>query len=49
MNVTKGLANALSYLHHECSLAIIHRDLLSNNVLLDAQHEAHVADFGLAT
>ena len=27
LNVVKGLANALSYLHHECSLAIIHRDI----------------------
>ena len=49
LNVVKGLANALSYLHHECSLAIIHRDISSNNVLLEAQYEAHVADFGLAS
>lgn len=48
VNVVKGLADALSYLHHECSPAIIHRDISSNNVLLDAQYEAHVADFGSA-
>ena len=49
LNVVKGLANALSYLHHECTPAIIHRDISSNNVLLEAQYEAHVADFGSAS
>ena len=49
VNVVKGLVKALSYLHHESSSAIIHRDISSNNVLLDAQYEAHVADFGSAS
>ena len=49
LNVVKGLANALSYLHHECTPAIIDRDISSNNVLMEAQYEAHVADFGSAS
>ncbi|PPS12331.1 hypothetical protein GOBAR_AA08311 [Gossypium barbadense] len=48
LNVVKGLANALSYMHHDCSQPIIHRDISSNNVLLDSDYEAHVSDFGTA-
>ncbi|XVF82437.1 hypothetical protein PTKIN_Ptkin16aG0047900 [Pterospermum kingtungense] len=48
LNVVKGLANALSYMHHDHSPPIIHRDISSNNVLLDLDYEAHVSDFGTA-
>ncbi|XP_011044909.1 PREDICTED: probable LRR receptor-like serine/threonine-protein kinase At4g08850 isoform X2 [Populus euphratica] len=48
LNVAKGVANALSYLHHDCSPPIIHRDISSSNVLLDLEYEAHVSDFGTA-
>ncbi|MCL7036070.1 hypothetical protein MKW94_028255 [Papaver nudicaule] len=41
-------AKGLCYLHHDCSPLIIHRDVKSNNILLDSDYEAHVADFGLA-
>lgn len=41
-------ANGLRYLHHDCSPLIVHRDVKSNNILLDSKYEAHVADFGLA-
>ncbi|XP_011000225.1 PREDICTED: probable leucine-rich repeat receptor-like protein kinase At1g35710 [Populus euphratica] len=48
MNLIEGVANALSYMHHDCSPPIIHRDISSNNVLLDSEYEAHVSDFGTA-
>ncbi|KAE8693384.1 Leucine-rich repeat receptor-like serine/threonine-protein kinase BAM1 [Hibiscus syriacus] len=41
-------AKGLCYLHHDCSPLIVHRDVKSNNILLDSDLEAHVADFGLA-
>lgn len=41
-------AEGLSYLHHYCVPAIVHRDVKSNNILLDGDFSARVADFGLA-
>ncbi|XP_060673852.1 MDIS1-interacting receptor like kinase 2-like [Ziziphus jujuba] len=48
VNVIRGLANAMYYLHHECFPAIIHRDISSKNVLLDSEYEAHISKFGSA-
>ncbi|KAK9119315.1 hypothetical protein Scep_017408 [Stephania cephalantha] len=47
-NIIKGISCASSYLHHDCNPPIIHRDISSNNFLLDSEYEAHVADFGIA-
>ncbi|KQJ96175.1 brassinosteroid LRR receptor kinase BRL2 [Brachypodium distachyon] len=46
--VARGAAKGLCFLHHNCIPHIIHRDMKSSNVLLDAAMEAHVADFGMA-
>ncbi|KAK3436636.1 hypothetical protein EUGRSUZ_C01185 [Eucalyptus grandis] len=48
VNVVRGVADALSYMHHDCSPPFIHRDLTSNNILLNSDYEAHVSDFGIA-
>ncbi|KAF2310136.1 hypothetical protein GH714_006684 [Hevea brasiliensis] len=41
-------AKGLCHLHHDCSPPILHRDVKSNNILLDSDFEAHVAGFRLA-
>ena len=48
VNIIKGVALALFYMHHDCSLPIVHRDISSKNILPDSQYEAHVSDFGIA-
>ncbi|XP_059656328.1 leucine-rich repeat receptor-like serine/threonine-protein kinase BAM3 [Cornus florida] len=48
LKIAMEAATGLSYLHHDCSPLIIHRDVKSNNILLNSDFEAHVADFGLA-
>ncbi|KAI8548254.1 hypothetical protein RHMOL_Rhmol07G0259300 [Rhododendron molle] len=48
VNIIKGVADALSYLHHDCTPPIVHRDISSKNVLIDEEYEARVSDFGTA-
>ena len=48
VDVVKGVVNALSYMHHDCSPPIIHCDISSKNVLLDLEYETHIFDFGIA-
>ncbi|XP_021847307.2 MDIS1-interacting receptor like kinase 2 isoform X2 [Spinacia oleracea] len=48
VNTVKGLAHAVSYLHHDCTPPIIHRDIAINNVLLDKEFEPRLSDFGTA-
>ncbi|XP_058077322.1 MDIS1-interacting receptor like kinase 2-like [Magnolia sinica] len=48
LKVIKGVAHALSYMHHDCTPPIVHRDLSSKNVLLNSELEASVSDFGTA-
>ncbi|KAG6437915.1 hypothetical protein SASPL_102846 [Salvia splendens] len=47
-NIAVGVAQGLAYLHHDCHPPVIHRDVKSNNILLNANLEARLADFGLA-
>nr|XP_048331619.1 probable leucine-rich repeat receptor-like protein kinase At1g35710 [Ziziphus jujuba var. spinosa] len=48
VNIIKGIVNALCYLHNDCTPPIVHRDVTTNNVLLNSELEAVVADFGTA-
>ncbi|KAJ3692293.1 hypothetical protein LUZ60_012643 [Juncus effusus] len=46
--IALNAAEGLCYLHHDCVPAIVHRDVKSNNILLDKEFKACVADFGVA-
>ncbi|KAL2334399.1 hypothetical protein Fmac_015612 [Flemingia macrophylla] len=48
LKIAIGVAQGLSYMHHDCSPPVVHRDVKTSNILLDAQFNAKVADFGLA-
>ncbi|XP_061993692.1 MDIS1-interacting receptor like kinase 2-like [Rosa rugosa] len=48
VNIIKGVARGLSYMHSDVSPPIVHRDITSKNILLDAEYEACISDFGTA-
>ncbi|KAL9225480.1 hypothetical protein vseg_001397 [Gypsophila vaccaria] len=48
VDIAIDVGNALSYLHHDCEIPIVHCDLKPTNVLLDEEMVARVGDFGLA-
>lgn len=46
--IAVGIAEALNYLHNECSQPVIHRDVKSSNILLSEDYKPLLSDFGLA-
>ncbi|XP_017244903.1 G-type lectin S-receptor-like serine/threonine-protein kinase At2g19130 [Daucus carota subsp. sativus] len=47
-NIMIGTARGLNYLHEKCRDCIIHCDIKPDNILLDDEYNARIADFGLA-
>ncbi|CAD6264642.1 unnamed protein product [Miscanthus lutarioriparius] len=45
--IALGAAQGLSYLHHDCVPMIVHRDVKSSNILMDADLVPKIADFGM--
>ncbi|CAH8333804.1 unnamed protein product [Eruca vesicaria subsp. sativa] len=46
--IVKDIASALSYLHTEADQVVIHRDIKAANVMLDAEFNGRLGDFGMS-
>ncbi|XP_048626921.1 probable LRR receptor-like serine/threonine-protein kinase At1g29720 isoform X4 [Brassica napus] len=47
-NICVGIARGLEFLHEGSMIRMVHRDIKTSNVLLDADLNAKISDFGLA-
>ncbi|KAF4374537.1 hypothetical protein F8388_016088 [Cannabis sativa] len=48
LSIICGVAQALDYLHNDCTNRVLHRDIKSSNIMLDSEFNAKLGDFGLA-
>lgn len=48
LRICIGIARGLTFLHEESALKIVHRDIKTNNILLDRHLNPKISDFGLA-
>lgn len=48
MKIATGAAKGLDYLHNLANPPVIYRDLKSSNILLGAEYNPKLSDFGLA-
>ncbi|KAL1190283.1 putative LRR receptor-like serine/threonine-protein kinase [Cardamine amara subsp. amara] len=48
LKIALGVAEGLSYLHHDCSPSIVHRDVQASSILLDDKFEVRLGSFSKA-
>nr|DAD39146.1 TPA_asm: hypothetical protein HUJ06_013469 [Nelumbo nucifera] len=48
MKIAFGAAKGLAFLHEEAERPVIYTDFKTSNILLDAEYNANLSDFGLA-